>query len=1189
VSHNQVPPKSGKKIGLAGQLSATADEDDSQIQVGDTKGVMIDVEGSPASNAPRTEAAETALRDEIPANETRSPSGKIATPPPEKESNNVESIKRSPGNAVADGDSEAETLIESPEKRKLNIVESAPRLQPLSEDAQDSEGENELTSSQSSRSRSRKRKRSDDESKDDSHRPSSRRSSPLSSPILDAPSTNESETSHSFRNTKHHKQPEDRRLDALDKDSKETDGKQHTGKPAGLKIQKRRKSEVEEDHARHSRRRQSPDAGGTERRETRSATFPRQDTPEPSLSPRPGRDHKRIASVQSVQTLASHKTRRIPAPLNTRRNHSSDRSSDASNSPAPSRPHLQKFTSNDYDATSPAKVMAKKLRDRHGRTFLAQACTDDKLDRVKQVYEERPQDLNIADNAGNTPLQIAALPGHIEIVEFLLEKHCEVNTRNIERDTPLIDAVENGHVEVVKLLLDHGADPKLGNSVGKKPIELVDNDDDEIRKLLIDAKYKTVNRRQSEDQAPSTHAREGSSRAASAASPRDSPPVHGPKSPPPLQLSRRRAREQTRNDLLWQANTPENLTKLAGKGDTEGVVNILNILNKASPEALIAACKGGHDEVLQLLIAMGNPDPDPEPVLSTDQRRGYNTPMLAAIGEGNTLSVTLLLQQDGFNPTREFRGRTYYEISKERKGDDWQKEYNLLKSAYNEYSKSHPNHHSPRKTRDVERRSARDSSSPVSKRAKSPSRSQTEPQIRKEGRVTDTKRSDLRDPSGADHSIAVSSDHDRRTPQKSHKTRRSRSDALFLNSEEEVHKKRRLVSRREHMKSSNNPTEKSSGDERAVPLKREKAPESPKRRRSSVAAETPRALDVARIKKRSRRALSDSSPEESRTIKRRMSVDSMKKAKVLQDVDTILQSGQVDEIRRTATPESLVDNDEIDRIRKLQDSERLLREAEERKENERLKKIKEEQDATEKLARQQEEERVKAEQEAQQKAEEERIATERKLAEEAAAKKKADEETLARKREEEERQERMRREAEEKQRRAEERRQRILRENEQRRMEALPKLLCKSAKLLDQNSPEAKSPDFLQKFLPLFTVKTRQIDPYCTSDLADEDWFPGFQAAPLLAAKNLGLEHFTHWEKRKVNDQERLCLWKVARTMLIHGDDQPTALNMSIEQALQLDRETQPKFEAMQPLVWVKVSQTQPPFPIRDTQEGKNG
>ena len=153
------------------------------------------------------------------------------------------------------------------------------------------------------------------------------------------------------------------------------------------------------------------------------------------------------------------------------------------------------------------------------------------------------------------------------------------------------------------------------------------------------------------------HNRDGAtSRAASAASPRDSPPI-GAKSPPPAFGSRRRTgrSESTRNDLLYQANTQDNLVKLAAKGDVQGVANILSILEKAETGSLIAAAKAGHEEVLQLLIAMGQPDPDPDPVRGPKIQPGTNTPMLAAIGMGHPYVVKFLTTQSGFNPTRKWR------------------------------------------------------------------------------------------------------------------------------------------------------------------------------------------------------------------------------------------------------------------------------------------------------------------------------------------------------------------------------------------------------------------------------------------------------------------------------------------------------------------------------------------------------
>jgi len=166
------------------------------------------------------------------------------------------------------------------------------------------------------------------------------------------------------------------------------------------------------------------------------------------------------------------------------------------------------------------------------------------------------------------------------------------------------------------------------------------------------------------------------------------------------------------------------LTKLAGKGDVQGVANILNILQKAETESLIAAAKAGHEEVLQYLLGMGNPEPDPEPIRTYKQ--GYNTPMLAAIGRGHPEVVKLLVEQSGFNPTRRIlRGKTYFEISAERKGEQWQKEYEILKAAFDKQAAGKSRKmSSPRATRDADKlkaRALRGSQSPVSSKLRNSS------------------------------------------------------------------------------------------------------------------------------------------------------------------------------------------------------------------------------------------------------------------------------------------------------------------------------------------------------------------------------------------------------------------------------------------------------------------------------------
>ena len=497
-----------------------------------------------------------------------------------------------------------------------------------------------------------------------------------------------------------------------------------------------------------------------ERRETRSVTArpsspkapsKRRASNDRSLSPRV-RTHRRAASTQSTG-LNGHapKKRKLPPPLQATRESKQSEDAHSDTSSADGSPHnsaqLRKMTSMDSSALSPAKMPPhKKHRDQIGRTFLARACANSELDAAKTRLKDRPQDVDEADYAGNTPLQIASLEGSVEIVKLLIESGCDVHCKNNEKDTPLIDAVENSHLEVVRLLLDAGANPKQGNAKGEEPLDLLDDENenyDAIRKALLSAIKSGNPRRQSEDH---VSAKEGgrTSRGASTHSPRHSPTAAPPRSPQYSNFGarRRNARsEVSRNDLLWMSASQERLRELAGKGDLQGVGRILEMRPQSDTESFIAAARGGHDEVMQLLLAMGNAEPDPEPIKSATYKPGFNTPMLAAIGRGSDKVIKLLLEQQNFDPTRtDHRGRHYHEIAKERQGLGWEREYDLLKSSYERHSKgrkarlTQPGKSSspeqPRQKgqdREGKRSSKLDSSSPgVQKSSKSPKEHRSE-------------------------------------------------------------------------------------------------------------------------------------------------------------------------------------------------------------------------------------------------------------------------------------------------------------------------------------------------------------------------------------------------------------------------------------------------------------------------------
>lgn len=1131
--------------------------------------------------------------------------------------------------ANAENDSEAETLIVSPEKRKALAEGAASPSSSRRATAKDQSKDAEVIVENDKKTRKRKRG-GDGEDEQQSDKASSAASSPLSSPVIPAYSR-DSDSDASNRSRPRSAKTQRTRRNGNTGDLESADANPQP------KLRRRRPSDIVPPTKLRSKG--SIDAGASERRETRSATYPRQSSEERSPSPGPTsrREHRRGVSTQIISGDFSRKKRGRPPNISTRRNRSTERdgSSSDDSSSTQARPSLQKFSSHDHDTMSPAKVAGpRKWRDKNGRTFLSRACNNDDLERAKTCYHDRPEDLNLPDNAGNSPLQIAALEGFADIVKFLLEKGADVDTRNIDKETPLIDAVENGHLEVVKLLLEHGANPRLGNAKGDEPYELVHQDDANykiIRKLIADAKDQDASkRRRSGDNAKDDDKDRGSSRAASAASPRDSPPVLALRSPPALSSRRRTGRsESTRNDLLWQHNTPENLRVLAAKGNVQGVIYVLNILQKAEPEALIAAAKAGHEEVLQYLLAMGDADPDPDPV--PDLKPGFNTPMLAAIGRGHLDVVKLLVEQGGFNPTRKWKGKAYFEIAADRKGDNWQKEHDILKSAYEKHASGKQRKtSSPRKTRLLDgpkekklRRSAspastkiRQSSSPSLTHKSLPEKSPKAMLRERKRDVASPQQQERRKTSAgakdATDSVAVASDQDQTVGEKkAHEHRRSQSDLPApVNLEAEIaHRRRRLVTGKEHRRRKSAVTGgdlgEASGEEINVKRETERDTNTPnlKRTRSSVSPQhnESNSGDKDRLTVKKRRTAQESSPEESRPTLMEDSAhedvdmgEVASNAKILDQVNEIFRqhSKSKSPSPTTATSADLTEKpaeptatgEPLSTLQASKPSSRAptpakspvddaVTEAERQKREEAEKAAEEERrlEAERVAAQKFEEEKAAAEKAAREEEAAQKAAAEKRIAEEAEAKRKAEEEAMARKKEEEERQERIRRELEDTKRRQEEQIRQQHLEIERRRREALPAGLARCSLLLDNNDPSYSQ--WLTRFLPLFTVRTEQLDASCPPVVAHDLWVPNWQVAVLLATKDLNLRNYTALDKREATPNHRDRMWRVGRFMLSY-DFWTKGWNTSVKQANDIERRERPKFFGMTELFWVKVCES---------------
>ena len=82
------------------------------------------------------------------------------------------------------------------------------------------------------------------------------------------------------------------------------------------------------------------------------------------------------------------------------------------------------------------------------------------LKKVKEIIDRDPNQINVQDAQGFTPLHLASAKGHIEIVEFLLNHGADIELEIFNRDTPLLVAARYaryGQYETIKTLLEHGA------------------------------------------------------------------------------------------------------------------------------------------------------------------------------------------------------------------------------------------------------------------------------------------------------------------------------------------------------------------------------------------------------------------------------------------------------------------------------------------------------------------------------------------------------------------------------------------------------------------------------------------------------------------------------------------------------------------------------------------------------------
>ncbi|KAJ1718972.1 hypothetical protein LPJ53_006176, partial [Coemansia erecta] len=126
---------------------------------------------------------------------------------------------------------------------------------------------------------------------------------------------------------------------------------------------------------------------------------------------------------------------------------------------------------------------------------LIYACTMDQPHLVKELLNGSPPvNVNYRNGVGFTALHYAAEKDAIECVK-LLASASGINPNiqdNVEKETPLHKAIINSSssdiaYNIAKLLIGAGADPRIVNKNKKRAADLTEHDEDDIRRLLLQA------------------------------------------------------------------------------------------------------------------------------------------------------------------------------------------------------------------------------------------------------------------------------------------------------------------------------------------------------------------------------------------------------------------------------------------------------------------------------------------------------------------------------------------------------------------------------------------------------------------------------------------------------------------------------------------------------------------------------
>ena len=100
-----------------------------------------------------------------------------------------------------------------------------------------------------------------------------------------------------------------------------------------------------------------------------------------------------------------------------------------------------------------------------------QYAADGNVAGLTQDLATYPGDVNLTDDAGRTPLHLAATRCHVDAAKLLLDKGAKIDAKAAGGTTPLDLAAQAGCVDMVNLLLTKGAKVNARDDQGRTPLD----------------------------------------------------------------------------------------------------------------------------------------------------------------------------------------------------------------------------------------------------------------------------------------------------------------------------------------------------------------------------------------------------------------------------------------------------------------------------------------------------------------------------------------------------------------------------------------------------------------------------------------------------------------------------------------------------------------------------------------------